>query len=127
MLARTLGLFGTCSYTPCHQGVFIPPSNNPLCSRQRQQLSAPLVILLGSSFKLYKASRSSFVRLSNLLERVSMSSNVSMSFFQAAKICLYDDVLVPWIKGRLRPKSVNYKRSLIISKVPHKLSLRKKP
>ena len=33
--------------------------------------------MLGSSFKLYKASRSSFVRLLNLLEWISISSNLS--------------------------------------------------
>ena len=47
--------------------------------------------------------------------------NAKSSFLQAAKICLYDNFLIPWIKSRLRSKSISYKRLLIISKVPHKL------
>ena len=35
------------------------------------------MMMLGSSFKLYRAYRSSFSRLLNFLERISMSSNLS--------------------------------------------------
>ena len=40
-------------------------------------LSEPLMIMSGSSLKLCKASRSSFIRLLNVLEGISMSSNLS--------------------------------------------------
>ena len=70
-----LGLVHTLFY---HQAVCMPPSNNRLSqATTTEPLSAPFMIMLGSSFKLYKASRSSFVKLLNLLEGISVSSNLS--------------------------------------------------
>ena len=104
---------------PCHRAVYMPPSSNPLLSQATttEPFSVPLMIMLGLSFKLNKASRSSFVRLLNLLEGISMSSNLSS---KQLRYVSYDDVLVSWIKGRLISKSISCKRSLIIFKVPHK-------
>ena len=55
------------------------------------------MIILRSSFKLYKTSRSSFCCI---VKSFKGNLNVYLSFFQTAKRCLYDDVLIHWSKSK---------------------------
>ena len=84
---------------PCHRVVYMLPSNNPLCPRQQQQ--KPCQHPYDNARAIFQTMQSLLFFLCKIVKSFRRNLNVQKSFFQEAKICLYDDVLVPWIKGRL--------------------------
>ena len=105
MLARTLELFGTYLYislSPSCLYVFLKEPSL-FQTTTAEPWPAPLMIILWSSFKLYKTSRSSFCCI---VKSIRGNLIVYLPFFQTAKRCLYDEVIEPMIFIGLNLKAV---------------------
>ena len=99
ILIRTLVSFAICSCTSLSLSCLYNFIKYSYVSHTTatDPLSAPFFMIFVLSFKLQKAFRSCFIRFSYLLEGISMSSNRSSTQLR----CVYNNVHILWIKGRL--------------------------